>query len=99
MLGAWHRSGLSAREFGRTIGVDAQRLLWWRRRLEAGGGARVAPKEKSLTFVPATLVSAASVAAVTVRVAGGVCVEIADPAAAPAAWIAAVVGALGKVAP
>jgi len=36
-------------------------------------------------------------ASVTVRLPGGICVEVADPARTPASWIAAVVGELGKV--
>jgi hypothetical protein len=81
--------------------VDAQRLLWWRKRLEATGderSARGGAVPPALTFIPATLVSTASAASVTVRLPGGVCVEIGDPAAVPAAWIAAVVAELGKVA-
>jgi hypothetical protein len=33
------RSGLSDRAFSRREGFDAQRLSWWRRRLEQVGGA------------------------------------------------------------
>jgi transposase len=99
MLRSWRRSGLSAREFAKSNGIDAQRLLWWRKRLEAtDGGARSAPTSKSLAFIPATLVPTESAVAVTVRLVDGTCIEVADPAAAPAAWVAAVVAALGKVA-
>jgi len=51
-----------------------------------------------LKFIPATLVPRASAASVTVRLPGDVCIEIGDPAAASATWIAGLVAELGKVA-
>jgi len=102
VLAAWRRSGLSARAFAGSIGIDAQRLLWWRKRLEAGVDAPSAttpPATAELTFIPATIVPSGPAAAVRLRLSGGVCLEIGDAAAVSPAWVAAVVAELGKVVP
>ena len=101
MLKAWRASGLSARAFATSIGVDSQKLLWWRKRLEETGdgqSARAAAAPTALTFIPATLVPTASAVSVTVRLPCGICLEMTDTAAVPATWIASVVAELGKLA-
>lgn len=102
VLKAWRRSRLSARAFAKAIGIDAQRLLWWRRRLEAASDEQssrpVTAPSAALTFIPTAVLPTASPAPVTVRLPGGICVEIRDPVAAPPAWVTKVVAQLAKVA-
>jgi len=80
------------------MSIDPQRLLWWRRRLEAAGDRRPAPAGAgtALTFIPATVVSPASGSAVTIRFPGGVCVEVQVPAAVPANWLGDLAAELAK---
>ena len=89
MLAAWRESAMSMSAFARTHGVNAQRVSWWRKRLDAtGADATAAP----LAFIPAAVTSAARVA---LRLPGGVELE-GDIAAIPAEWVAALARALGR---
>jgi hypothetical protein len=72
-------SGMSLAAFARSRGVNFQRLFWWRKRL---GQTRPA---KSVTFIPATILSGPSI---TLRLPGGIAVEAADAAALPVRWVA-----------
>jgi hypothetical protein len=68
-VSAWQRSELSAADFGRKHGVNAQRLAWWRWKLAAEPAA----------FVPVEVMSSPSTtvttpAAVEIHVAGKVLV-------------------------
>jgi hypothetical protein len=59
-------------------------LSWWRKRLEKKSETTaLAP----LTFIPAEMTGGA--VAIVVRLPGGVVLELADVAAAPTNWIAA----------
>jgi transposase-like protein len=94
---AWRASGLPLETFARQRGVTAQRIRWWRQRLERRGEAR-AGGEKGLRLVPAVvsgLLSPVS-AAVTLRAPGDVVVEIADVGAVPATWLAELVTGLAR---
>ena len=82
VLQRWRESGLSGSAFARAHGLNPQRLLWWRKRLESADETALAP----LTFIPAEVTGAA--AAVIVRLPGGVVLEVAHPAAVPARWVA-----------
>jgi len=75
---------MSGRAFARANGLNAQRLFWWRKRLDAQRATSVAP----LTFVPA-ISSAATGGRLLVRLPGGIEVEGPEAAALPAAWVAA----------
>ena len=86
----WSDSGLSASGFARTHGLNPQRLLWWRKRLKSSEETALAP----LTFIPAVVTAGA--AATVVRLPGGVAVELADVAAVPTSWIAALAAELRR---
>lgn len=86
----WRDSGLSASAFARAHGLNAQRLLWWRKRLKPSAEPALAP----LTFIPAEVTCAA--AAAVVRLPGGITVELADVAAVPTGWIAALAAELKR---
>ena len=89
VLGAWEESGLSGTAYARSIGVIAQRLFWWRRRL-AEGGTELAGKA---TFVPVIVRGApasAGLAPVVVTTRAGARIEVNDVEAATAGWVAAV---------
>jgi hypothetical protein len=91
ILAAWQASATTLSGFARANGLNAERLRWWRKRLEGGAGAP-APPVAPMSFIPATVVGTARVA---VRLPGGVEVE-GDAAALPASWVAALVRELGK---
>ena len=85
VLDAWEASGQSGAAYGRSIGVVAQRLFWWRRRLgrhgERGGG--------ETTLVPVTVrgsLAVAGSAAVVVTTAGGSRIEVHEVDATTASW-------------
>lgn len=92
VLEAWEESGESGSAYARSIGVVAQRLFWWRRRLAEGEAPRAA---KATTLVPVTIRGAsvmASSAPVVVTTATGVSIEVNDVGPATAAWVSAVLG-------
>lgn len=91
VLARWRESGLSASAFARASGLaNPQRLNWWRKRLEKRDARALAP----LTFIPAEVTGAA--AATVVRLPGDVVLELADAAAVPASWVAALAAELKR---
>jgi hypothetical protein len=87
MLAAWSRSGMSLTAFARQVGVGAERLRWWHKRLGADKDKRA-----TLTFIPAVVSPRTS--PVVLRLPRGVEVEVADATAVPAQWLVEVVHAL-----
>jgi hypothetical protein len=79
-------SGMSLTAFSRSLGVNLQRLSWWRKRL-----ADTNPGQ-TVTFVPAVVSQPR--ARTIVRLLGGVEIEATDVASVPARWVAELVGAL-----
>jgi transposase-like protein len=92
VVALWRESGLSACAFARAHGLaDEQRLSWWRKRLEKKSETTaLAP----LTFIPAELTGTA--AAAVVRLSGDVVLELADVAAVPTSWVAALASELKR---
>jgi len=76
-------------------GVGAQRLYWWRKRLESKMDD-VATSVAPLTFIPAAVSSAGSTARLVLRLPGGVEIEATGADAVPADWVAALVRALAS---
>lgn len=93
---AWERSGLGAAAFARSRGVDVQRLFWWRRRLDASGAAPA--KESSLVPMVATSseVEREPGCALVVTTPAGVRIEVREVDASTAAWVASLVGEVGR---
>jgi hypothetical protein len=89
VLGAWRRSGLSARAFGREHRMDAQRLLWWRKQLNEPAPAR---EQTALArLIPALVTTVPGIdsdARVAIRFPSGVIIE-ADSASVSPAWLGA----------
>lgn len=90
-LVAWRGSAMSLSAFARANGVKAQRLSWWRKRLAAGGGARLAVAAP-MAFIPAAVSGSARVA---LRLPGGVELE-GDLSVVSPDWVAALARALGR---
>jgi hypothetical protein len=92
VVARWRASGLSACAFARANGLaDEQRLSWWRKRLEKKSETTaLAP----LMFIPAEMTGGP--AAVVVRLPCGVVLELADVAAVPTNWIAALAAELKR---
>ena len=91
VLARWRESGMSASAFARANGLaNPQRLNWWRKRLDQPSGRALAP----LTFIPAEVTGAA--AATVVRLPGGVVLELAEAAAVPTSWVAALAAELKR---
>ncbi|MCG5051537.1 MAG: hypothetical protein KA712_01125 [Myxococcales bacterium] len=104
MLKAWRRAGLYASAFARSIGIDAQRLLWWRKRLEIGAEEQRAlddgsPRTSALTLIPTTVVSTTPSTSVTVRLPRGVRIDIVETGQVSPAWIAELLAEIRRVAP
>jgi transposase-like protein len=91
-LEMWRRSGQPITAFAREHAVTPSRLIWWKRQF-AKKSAR--STTTSVTLVPAAVTS--SDAAITIRVPGGVSIEISS--GVPAQWIAAVVAELARATP
>ena len=96
VVSQWKASGLSLAAFSRGRGITAQRISWWRDRL--AGRDRPAPlgtaSEAGFRFVPAVVrgcALASGEAAVTIRLPGGGCVEVAEPARVSAEWLSMLV--------
>ena len=92
-LSAWRKSGQPLAVYARRLGVSDTRLRWWRNRLGEWSGA-AEPTEARL--VPAVVTNMAATAAVMVHMPGGVTLEVADAAAVPAEWVAAVARGLAR---
>lgn len=87
VLADWDRSGKSGAAFARSLGIDAQRLFWWRRRFSA----RPVPSEPAfLPVVASTPFPAERSAAPLVVTTTHVRIEVHDVDAATAAWVGAV---------
>jgi hypothetical protein len=59
LVARWKRSGLSAGEFGASVGVDAHSLHWWRwalRKREAMKDVSTSPTESIPAFLPVHVV-------------------------------------------
>ena len=98
VLKAWRASGLPLATFARRRGLCAERVRWWRRRLDDGH----APLEELPRLVPAVVTGVAPsvlTAAITVRAGGDVVVEIADVGAVPPAWVSELVRGIARPAP
>jgi hypothetical protein len=85
VLDEFTASGMSLTAFSRRLGVNLQRLSWWRKRLAERGGEK-------LTFIPAAVVRQHS--GTVVRLPGGVEIETTDVASVPARWVAELARAL-----
>ena len=57
----WHRSGLSAREFGAREGINPKRLVWWRWHLRTMNPRSLPdPSEPEVQFLPVRIVDSLS---------------------------------------
>jgi len=94
LLSSWKSSGESLSAFARRHGFSAQRLSWWRRRLDertaAAEPVKLAPVVISATGARGT--------AVTVEL-GAVVVRVSELQAESAAWVAALATALSRAEP
>jgi hypothetical protein len=99
VLEEWRASGLALGRFARERGIGAERLRWWKKRL--GDWSEKADGTKAAVLVPVVLSEpepavAAGKPPVVVRVPGGMVVEVAEPAAVSAQWLAQVVSQLSR---
>ena len=93
VLEAHALSGTSVSAFAREHGLDTQRIFWWRKRLDAVKDK--APSPSGISFAPVVVTGAGGSAAAVVR-AGGVEVEVIDPARIEPAWLAELLRATEK---
>lgn len=91
-IAAWRASGESMASFAERHEIDAQRISWWRKRLEAS--------DAPTTLVPVTIAAprvVAGVAAAAVRVqVEDVEIVVHDPAQVSPEWLAALTTLIGK---
>lgn len=86
-LDEWRRSGQTIAAFAREHHMSAPRLYWWRKRLPKDGAAPM------MSLVPAKIVARPEMAAVVIRLASGIAIEMAS---ASACAIAAIVSELER---
>lgn len=91
----WRESGLSARAFARDHDMDAQRLLWWRKRMPTKSKRARARSSRSVARLVPAVVSGGRAASVVVRVASSLVIEV-DSAAVSPAWLASLLGELAR---
>lgn len=98
VLGNWRVSGLPLATFAREQGLNDTRLRWWKTRLGDWDGDESPARVPA--FIPAVtrevVESASTSTRVTVRLPGGVVVEVADPVSVPSEWLMAVVSGLSR---
>jgi hypothetical protein len=99
VLAEWRASGLSLGRFARERGLGVERLRWWKKRLgdwsEPQGGTQGPALVPMVLSEPAPAVERDK-ASVVVRLPGGLVVEVTEPAAVSAQWLAAVVSQLSR---
>jgi transposase-like protein len=96
---AWEASGESVARFARQVGLAAQRVSWWKKRL-GGSGTEQLALPPAAAFVPVTVRAEAvqlGSAAITVMVGEGLRLEVADMAPNSAMWVATLVKTLREV--
>ncbi len=97
VLRAWDESGRSGASYARSIGVVAQRLFWWRRRLgRANQVGRLAHQTREFVPVVVHAAAPAAVCAILVTTPRGAQLEVRTVDAATAGWVAAVILALDE---
>ena len=99
VLVEWRASGLSLGRFARERGLGVERLRWWKKRLGEWSEPRSVAQGPAL--VPMVLSEPVPAVergrnCVVVRLPGGLVVEVAEPAAVSAQWLAAVVSQLSR---
>lgn len=97
VIDAWRASGLPLATFARQRRLSAQRLWWWRKRLRDWGAESEEPPRlvQALVMEPRTT----SAAMVTLRMPGGIVVEVADAGAVSTTWLSALMAELVRRAP
>ena len=96
VLAQWQQSGTTLAAFAREQGMSAPRLYWWRRRLQRPKAGTRALTAAVSTLVPAKVVARSdSGAAVMIRLASGVEIEISN---ASPSWLAALVAEMARAA-
>lgn len=92
-LGAWERSGLALCRFAASRGYQAQRLSWWKQRLQGEPAATLTP----VALAPAVVTRAAGCAvAVGLSADGSVRVEVLDAETVHPQWLGQLVAALRR---
>jgi transposase-like protein len=104
VMAAWKRSGETVAAFARREGLCTQRVYWWRDRLGLNHDEVAIAQSATASLVPAFLpvtvrapVREGRSTAVTVVVGDGLRVEVTELGATSAAWVVALVRALGEV--
>jgi hypothetical protein len=92
VVSKWVASGESGASFARKLGVDPQRLFWWRRRIEEVGAESEPPVARP-AFLP--VVAAPSIVIsrppIAVTMVDGTRVEVWELDAASAGWVASMI--------
>jgi transposase-like protein len=108
VVATWRRSGLSMRAFAKQHGLVAQRLHWWRRRIEGEARPESKPKTKRR---PASAIEEARLVPVVLRAPqvqlgpaiavrhGDTVLEVREPGIVSPEWIAALMLELSRLAP
>ena len=78
LLERWRASGLSQAEFCRRRGIPISKFAWWKRRLSAGGAARLVRRARpgreaavDCSFIPVHVVAAPAAGELELTLRGG----------------------------
>jgi hypothetical protein len=99
VLAQWRASGLPLGRFARQQGLGAERLRWWRKRLGDWSEKEEGERQALVPVVlsePVPVVAEGRTPVVVVRMPGGMVVEVAEPSAVSAEWVAGVVSQLSR---
>jgi hypothetical protein len=98
VLDAWDASGESGAGFARRLGIDPQRLHWWRRRLGRRTEKSRSMATTSPAFIPVVIGAgdraAEGVAVLVVDADGGVRIEVRQVDSGTASWVAVLLTAM-----
>ncbi len=97
-LAAWRASGLCLSRFAQEHGLTAQRIDWWRRRLEESDRS---PTRDDGALVPVVVAGHHEVqrmlgGAVTIELRGKMSIHVGEPSVVEPQWLAQLIGELNR---
>ena len=98
-LAAWRASGLCLSRFAQEHGLTAQRIDWWRRRLEEPNDP--SPRRDDGALVPVVVAGRQEVqrmvgGAVTIELGGKMSIHVGEPSVVEPQWLAQLIGELNR---
>lgn len=99
VLAALREGGATVTAFAREHGLGRKRILWWRHRLASWRSRETKPrKQETARLIPAVPIALSGSAAtsVSIRLAGGVVVEVVETSSVEPEWVSRLVSGLAE---